>query len=92
MDLIHDRYAKRFRLPLDGGAGEAYIAYAERDSNTLDLQHTVVPPEARGQGAGSRIVGAALDHARAHGLRVVPSCPFVGEYLRDHPEYGDVVA
>ena len=46
MDLIHDRDTNRFRLPLDGG-GEAFIEYSERGDNTLDLLHTIVPPEAQ---------------------------------------------
>jgi predicted GNAT family acetyltransferase len=28
----------------------------------------------------------ALDDLRERGLRAVPSCPFVREYLRQHPE------
>ena len=91
MNLIHDRAANRFRLPLNG-AGEAFIEYAELGPGRLDLLHTVVPPEARDQGIGSEIVEQALRYAREHDLRIVPSCPFVAAYLEEHPEYRDVVA
>jgi predicted GNAT family acetyltransferase len=31
-------------------------------------------------------VVAALDSARAAGLRIIPVCPFVRAYLRKHPQ------
>lgn len=91
MDLIHDRAASRFRLPL-GDGGEAYIEYSELGSTTLDLLHTIVPPEAQGEGVGTRLVEQVLGYAREHHLRVVPSCQFVAAYLAEHPEHGDLVA
>lgn len=89
MPLTHDRSAHRFRMPLEEG-GEAYVEYAERDGGSLDLLHTVVPPESRGKGNGSAIVEEVLGYARDQGLRVVPSCPFVAEYVRKHPEHADL--
>ncbi len=91
MELIHDRAANRFRLPLDGG-DEAYVEYAEQGAGTLDLLHTIVPPGAQGEGVGSRLVEQVLRHARDNHLRVVPSCHFVAAYLDEHPEYRDLVA
>lgn len=91
MPLIHDADAHRFRLPLKGG-GEAYLDYAERGSGTLDLLHTTVPPDARGNGNGSELVEQVLRYAREHDLRVVPSCPFVSAYVRGHPEHEDLIA
>jgi predicted GNAT family acetyltransferase len=32
------------------------------------------------------MVKAALDHARAHGLKVAPVCSYVRAYMRRHPE------
>jgi predicted GNAT family acetyltransferase len=37
-------------------------------------------------------VTAALDDARRRGFHVVPICPFVEDYVRRHPEYGDLLA
>jgi hypothetical protein len=91
MDLIHDRDASRFRLPLEGG-DEAYIEYSPLGSTALDLLHTIVPPEAQGEGVGTRLVEQVLGYARDHNLRIVPSCQFVAAYLAEHPEYGDLVA
>jgi predicted GNAT family acetyltransferase len=55
------------------------------------LVHTEVDEAVEGTGVGSRLVRGALDDIRARGLRLVPVCPFVGAYLRRHPEYADLV-
>jgi predicted GNAT family acetyltransferase len=53
--------------------------------------HTRVPGELEGQGYGGALAKAALDYARANGLKVIPTCPFVSAYLRRHKEYADLV-
>lgn len=54
--------------------------------------HTQTDPAFEGQGVASQLVRWALDDVRTRGLRVVPVCPFVQEFLRRHPdEYGDLV-
>jgi uncharacterized protein len=56
------------------------------------LTHTEVPPALEGRGIAAQLVQAALEHARAQGLRVKPACSYVRVYLKRHPEYGDLVA
>jgi uncharacterized protein len=90
MKIEHDQAAGRFVAPVDGG--EAYLAYERRGAGTLDFQHTIVPPEARGQGVGEALVVAAFDYARTNGQRVIPSCGFVRGWLVEHPEARDLVA
>jgi predicted GNAT family acetyltransferase len=46
-----------------------------------------VKPEYEGRGLGSRLAGFALDDAVARELTIVPVCPFISAYLREHPEY-----
>jgi uncharacterized protein len=71
--------------------GVAVLKYA-RKGEALDLAHTRVPKEAKGQGVGSALAKAALDHARSERLRVIPTCPFVAAYVKRHAEYADLVA
>lgn len=59
--------------------------------DVIDLQHTVVRPPAEGRGVGSALVRAALDHAREHGYRVIPTCSFVPGVVARHPEYADLL-
>ena len=86
----HDPAARRFVAHL--AEGDAYLAYEPRGHDTLDLQHTVVPEEARNRGVGEALVRAAFDHARRHNVRIIPSCPFVEGWLADHPDARDLLA
>ena len=58
----------------------------------LQLTHTGVPDAVAGRGIAAELVKAALDHARAHGLKIEPRCSYVRVYLRRHPENQDLLA
>ena len=88
-EVVDNPDAGRFELTEDG---ETAVADYMRDGDTITFTHTIVPPALEGQGVGSRLVKAALDDARAKGLRVVPQCSFVAAYIDRHPEYRDLVA
>ena len=81
--------AKRFELELDGHL--AWSSY-ERNGRVVDIQHTLVPPEARGKGMASILIQGSLDLIRARGEKVIPTCPFVATYLRRHPDHQDLLA
>ena len=89
MDVLHDPHAHRFYVKL--GQYEAALSYARRD-NVLDFYHVYVPESHRGRGLAGRICKAAFEYARAEGLKVVPTCPFIsGEFLPRFPQYQDLV-
>lgn len=89
MEVEHEQAKNRFVIRLE--EGEAELAYLE-GGQVLDLTHTFVPPENRGQGVGEALVEHAFSYAREHGYRVRPSCPFVKAWLEGHPEQRSVVA
>ena len=80
---------QRFELARSGHT--AFIDYRQRNG-VLDLLHTEVPAALRGGGVGSELVRAALDWARDQKLKILPSCPFVAEWLERHPQYADLNA
>ncbi len=81
--------AHRYELLVeDEVVGE--LIYRARD-DVVTLIHTEVAPQYEGHGLGEQLVAHALDDIRARGLEIVPVCPFVGAYLRRHPEYEDLV-
>jgi uncharacterized protein len=70
--------------------GEARLTY-RLTGTVMDLASTFVPPAARGRGAAAQVVEAALKHARAHGLQIVPTCWYAEEFINSHPEYIDLL-
>ncbi len=87
--VLENREASRYEIEVDGEV--AFLAYEPR-RRSIVLVHTEVPPTLRGRGLGEALARHALDDARAEGTRVIVQCPFVQTWLRDHPEYADVVA
>jgi predicted GNAT family acetyltransferase len=87
--VTHNTAARQFEIETD--AGLALLRYVRR-GDQLDLVHTEVPSALEGQGYGSSLARAALDFARSEGLKVIPSCPFVRGYLKEHTENADLVA
>ena len=81
---------ERYDAQVDGAvAGRAYY---ELQPGRIVFLHTEVDPEYEGRGIGSLLAKDALDDVRSKGLRVVPRCPFIARYIREHPEYQDLLA
>ena len=89
MEIEHDSRAHRFRTQTPSGT--AVLAYRERGSTVLELYSTFVPEQDREQGTAGRLVEAALTYAREQGMRVLPTCPYVARWLREHPEHAKSV-
>jgi len=87
-NVSHDPAGGRFELELPDG--RAYLRYRQLE-DAMDLVSTWVPPSHRHHGVGERVVLAALEHARAQGYRVIPTCPFVSHVLKDHPQFADLL-
>lgn len=79
----------RYEVHVDG-CMVGLIRY-RREPGLVVLVHSEVDLDLEGSGVGSELVRGALADIRARGLRVVPHCPFVADYIRDHPEEADLV-
>ena len=88
MTVQHQPDQNRFAAETDHGT--AHLDYI-LSTGLITLAHTEVPKGAEGEGIGSALAKAGLDHARAEGLKVLPTCPFVAHYIREHPEERDLV-
>lgn len=73
-------------------AGERGVLEYSLSAGRMEIAHTFVPTALRGQGIAGLLVRAALDHARAEGLSVVPGCPYAAGWIQRHPAYADLVA
>lgn len=86
--IIDNTGLHRYELLENGET--AFLLYS-RAGNTIRLIHTEVPETLRGKGMGSRLVGAVLLLARDQKLTVIPLCPFVIEYLKNHSEFDSII-
>lgn len=86
----HEPELRRFVARSPEGEGE--LVYRHTATGALDLLHTGVDPRLRRRGIGELLVRAALAHARANGLLVIPTCPFIARWIEKHPEERDLVA
>jgi predicted GNAT family acetyltransferase len=87
--LVDNAAQRRFEMTVDGAV--AFVEYAPRAGNTLELIHTEVPEPLSGRGVGSRLAEAVLDEARRRGAGVVPTCEFIAGYIARHPEFRDLL-
>jgi len=89
MSSVHDNAPRsRFELAAEGATALAYYRLA---NGVMTFTHTEVPPQFRQRGI-ARLVQGALEAARARGLKIVPRCSFVANYVAPHPEFGDLLA
>jgi predicted GNAT family acetyltransferase len=76
----------------NGPRSVAGFATYEVQGSRITFLHTEVDDAYEGHGIGSRLVRQSLDDVRERGLTVRPVCPFYKRYIREHPEYADLVA
>jgi predicted GNAT family acetyltransferase len=81
--------AARYEIVLDGA--RAGLMTYRLSPGMITFVHTEVEPELQGRGLGGRLVGHALDDARARSLTVRPLCPFVADFIERNPAYSDLV-
>lgn len=86
--VFNNQAKSRFEAHVDGEI--AWVSYL-RKGDKLVFLHTEVPVVIKGQGLGGKLARAGLEFARAEGLKVAAQCPFVGDYIRLHPEYAALV-
>lgn len=90
IEFVDHTDAHRFELR-SGDEVLGFIVY-RLAGDVITLVHTEVDPAHSSQGHAATLARGALDDARARGLTVVPSCPYVAAYITKHPEYADLAA
>ena len=79
----------RFEYETESGVALAFYRLAD---GVMTITHTEVPAAVRGRGIGSQMMRSVLTNIRAQGLKVVPRCPFVADYIHRNPEFADLLA
>lgn len=86
---INEKGRGAFYITAEGKRiGEMEVAVSD---GRLIVYHTEVAPEMEGKGVAKQLLTAMVEHARNHGLKVMPLCPYVNAQFRRHPAaYKDV--
>jgi predicted GNAT family acetyltransferase len=87
---VRDNTDSRTYDAIVGGQVVGTIVY-EHEGPRIVFSHTIVEPEFRGQGIGTKLVRGALDDVRAKGVTLTNYCGFVSDFIGAHPEYADLI-
>ncbi|MGH9031146.1 MAG: GNAT family N-acetyltransferase [Acidimicrobiia bacterium] len=89
-EVRHNPGRERYEITVDGEL--AGVADYRLDGDTFVFPHTEIHRSMRNRGLGAELVRGALDDVRHQGGTVVPRCWFVAQFIREHPEYADLLA
>lgn len=92
VEIRHEPERQRFVAQIGGSAAEAVLDYRRLSTSVLEYYRTFTPEAYRGEGVARRLVSHALEHARATGQRVVPTCPFVAKIMGSDAKYAPLLA
>jgi predicted GNAT family acetyltransferase len=88
--LVADNPSRlRYEVHVDGEPA-GYAAYS-RHADVITILHTEIEERFEHHGLAGQLARYALDDIRRRGLKVIPTCPFFAQFIREHPEYGDLV-
>lgn len=90
LDFSHNANQHRFEIASDGELA-GFVNYKVRDGE-IELSHTETLPAFAGKGIASAVAKGALEDARKQGRKVVPSCSFIADYFKKHPDQLDLVS
>ena len=79
----------RFELRVDGEL-VGWSEYRPAGESVI-VAHTEIDERREGEGLGSVLVRGTLDHIRASGRTIIPTCPFTAAYIRRHSEHVELV-
>ena len=77
------------RYVIRHGDAEGQLTYSIPSPTLVIADHTEVPDDFRGTGAGLALVARLVADARAEGFRIMPLCPFVNAQRKKHPDWAD---
>ncbi|OAN11345.1 acetyltransferase [Photobacterium jeanii] len=90
VNVIHDQANNEYRIEL---APDCWgkLSY-QKKGNVLHIDHSSVPSELRGQGAGGKMMEAVLPVIEEDGFHIVPVCSYVIHYLGKHQQWQHLLA
>jgi predicted GNAT family acetyltransferase len=88
-EIAEDKEQSRYEARIDGEV--VGVADYVGQEGLKSFTHTETFAGHKGQGVAGKIVERALADARAEGVKVIPFCSFVADYIEKHREYVNLV-
>jgi predicted GNAT family acetyltransferase len=88
IEVTMNEKASRFETKVSEDVG--FLNY-RLSGNNMDFMYIFVPEAARGKGYAVALAKFAFDYAKAKNLKITVYCSYLAKYLRQHPEYADLV-
>lgn len=85
----HNPELSRYELHVEGEL-VGWSDYRPAGASVI-IAHTEIDQKHEGAGFGSELVRGTLEHIRASGKTVIPTCPFTAAFIQRHPEYIELV-
>ncbi|MFD1040009.1 GNAT family N-acetyltransferase [Virgibacillus byunsanensis] len=70
----------------------AEITFIPVGEAQIDIDHTYVSEELRGEGMAGKLVDQVVTYAREESKKITATCPYAKGKLEKTPEYQDVLA
>jgi predicted GNAT family acetyltransferase len=87
-EVVNNKESNRFEINIHEYS--SIVPYKIEDG-MITLFHTEVPIELRGLGLATKLAEYALNYAKKNDLEIVPYCPFIRSYIKEHPEWEQFV-
>ncbi len=77
MTITHQPGTTKGRfVAMEDGKDLGEMTYSVAGTDKIIIDHTEGFPGSEGKGVGKKLVMAGVEHARTHGLKIIPLCPF----------------
>ncbi len=69
----------------------ARITYPQVKDGVVDIDHTFVDEELRGQGMAGQLMERCVQELRTSGRKAIASCSYAAKWFEKHPECADLL-
>jgi hypothetical protein len=76
LEIIHDKLQKKFYCVIGGIESKVEYDYTNETKKTIEIFHTYVPEQLRGQGIAKEIYLKVIDYIDKNHLKVKPTCSY----------------
>lgn len=87
VEHIKDENQFSIDFPQEGKAVLEYRLVSGEAPYIIEFTHTFVTKSLRNQGIATKLVEHGLTYAKEKGYKIRPICPFVVDYVENHPEF-----